>query len=102
MSTYERFDPGVRSSVNLQVSLLVEALVAVGHAALVSFSWLWTRLRLFLLHFMSVLRWLEFRVTHLDGLWTLGRGRLLSLYRPHEGIDISGEIDAASFSRIRA
>lgn len=57
MSTYERFDPGVRSSVNLQVSLLVEALVAVGHAALVSFSWLWTRLRLFLLHFMSVLRW---------------------------------------------
>jgi hypothetical protein len=74
LATYERLDPSVRSSVDLEMGLLVEALVAVGHAALVPFSWLWARLGLLMLPVMSVVRFLEslcLRTLTGSGRWTV-------------------------------
>lgn len=41
--TYERLNSSVRSGVNLEVSLLVETLVAVGHTTLIPFLWFLSR-----------------------------------------------------------
>jgi hypothetical protein len=47
--TDKGFCTSVRSDVNLQMSLLVEALGAIRHAALVPFPWFLTVLGLFIL-----------------------------------------------------
>lgn len=82
---FKGFCTSVRSDVNLQMSLLVEALGAIRHAALVPFPWFLTVLGLFISREM----WLQWR----SGLFCLDR--------LHESVDIGGEIDFVAFDRLR-
>ena len=98
-ATYKWLGPGVSTNVDLQVRLLVEALVATRHVALVSLSWLLTRL---LSIFLVLGQWMDSELewlTYLVDLWNLWRLWLLSLDSLHQSVDVCSKVDASTLCR---
>jgi hypothetical protein len=100
-NTYEWLVAGMGADVDLEVCLLVEALVAIGDGALVALPWLLGSLCYVVLSKLARLNEACRRKTTNLLLRFLRRATLFRLNRPHQSVDIGGEVRTASLSRLR-
>ena len=97
MQTYEWLCSSVRTDMDLEVCLLVEALVAVGHMALVSLLGFSADLDFLFQLYWSVIATREPCLGAYLVYWLLDRTRLLGLDSLHEGVDVGSKVDVARF-----